>query len=214
MNHFYLIIVAIIIFGIVTRFEVKLNILFGCFLIIIYYYQSNEYYTNDQKIEQEISTDKINTIRPPIDLIKKYPALVDLIFSIQDYYVYNPESFEKIIESLEQLIKLYEESIEYPQTANLNYSLIERAKLDALNYLHSIVINLPPLNDKYEYTKMDRALEKLEYLLSIYLEEIKTINQKYLLENNYNCQTKILNDGPKEFNYYGDNPNFYTFEFY
>jgi len=202
----YGMIVLIFIF-VFNKIDIKVNVIFGIFLavmIVIYLRKDDvkqeEQYTDNKKI-------KIDTIRPPINYIKKYDEFLDFVFSISTFYIYNPPNFEDMVDSIEDFLILYEETLNNNGKAGENYSIAESKCLEAVNSLQSFVYNVPHVENKYYNEKMENAQNRLSFLMNKYLYDIEDLHNKYLYTNGYNNQTKIITTGPKPSNLYNDNDN-------
>lgn len=160
---------------------------------------------NNRKKKKKKMGNKIKFIEPPIDKIKKYEDFIDLIFSIQDLYYYNPKAFELMIFSLENFIKIYEYILEDPTLTNHLYYLADKNMHNILNNLHSIIHSLP--DDKKIIYKFHTSLKLMEELLNDYINKIYQIHIK---QTDIDINSKIINTGPKEINFYEN----YNFDFY
>lgn len=190
--------------------NINLNIILVVIISIIailYYNSKNQYKMKEDKI---IFDNKTKLIRPPSKKIQSYPQFVDFIFSIQEMYVYNVQAYENLIDTLDDIFQIYEETIIDNSTAGYNYNLIDNKRKEAVNSLHSIIFNLP--NNKEYINKLNDAILKLNQLIYIILDELQTLNNLYIFNNGYNRNTVIINNGPKPDNFYDKEP--YSFDIF
>lgn len=205
---FWYIIIFIFVIYIFTFINVTISLIFGTFiaLIIIIYMYSNYQIVNDQQTElfekkKEIITPNIQNTE-----IIKYDDIVDFIFSIQDFYAYNQQAFEDLVETIDNFFILYNETYIDKSKCGINYEMMEIKMNNALNTLNSILIKLPK-NDQYD-NKLFKSVNILKYLLQKYLNEILNIYNIYIYENGYTSNTKVILFGPNAYNYYiNDNFN-------
>lgn len=190
------------------RVSIGLNIVFGILLgtLLILYINSNK----QEVIADVKETEKVKSesIRPQPKKIQNYTDLLDFVFSIQDFYVYNPLAFEDIVDNLDYFLTIYEESKIIESTAGINYGLAERKKQEAVNALNSLIFNVP--TNKIIIDKLERSTDKLNELLDNYLQELYDINKKYINDFGYDRNTRVITKGPKEANYYSTEPSNYN----
>lgn len=193
-------ITPIILIFILTKFNIKLNVLVALLIsgiAILYINYKNQ---SDENNVKEIYKIKQNLIRPKSEIINKYDQYVDFLFSIQDFYAYNPPAYENLIENLEVFLELYEESLIANELAGLNYGLADKRQSRILNNLHSIIYNLPV--NKLLTDKLNASIIKLDDMLEEMLNEMININKNYIDVNGYTRESVVVNNGPKESNYY------------
>lgn len=130
----------------------------------------------------------------------KYDNMVNFLFSIQDFYIYNPQAYEDMIEQIDYFFRLYEDIINNNQFAGEHYELLEGCKRNALNSLQSLVHTISP--NKEIDDKLDNSLKILNILLQKYINDIKKINDIYIYENGIKPNTKIIYIGPTPINIY------------
>src|SRR6185312_4290443 len=89
----YLTIIIIICF-ILSKFDIKLNIVFGTVLgafIVNYMYTQKK--KESDEFDQTIKN-QFDSIKPKPQLATKYVDIIQFLFSIQDLYIYNPQAYE------------------------------------------------------------------------------------------------------------------------
>ena len=148
--------------------------------------------------KKKLINNKKKFIRPQSETINKYDDFVEFLFSIQDLYVYNPPAYEELVDSITDFLNIYEECINNNAMANLNYSVMEMRRNNAIGTLQSIIIKAPTNITN----KISRATIVLDNMMVEYLKEIKLILKKILLINGYNTKTKIIdNSNIRPYNY-------------
>ncbi len=204
--------IAIILFfiWIFSKICIGLNVVFGIFLAIVviaYLYSKQE---TEQVIEADQFETKLSTIKPTLISGRQNEDIVDFLFSIQDFYIYNPQTYEEMIDNINAFYTVYDSLLNDEKFANYYYQIAESKKLNALNLLQSFIHNLP--NEKLYTDKLDRAHERLETILNVYLNHLYDACDHNLIKNGYNYLTRHINVGPKEANTYDDTK--YSFQFY
>lgn len=195
----YLIILSIFI-SIFIRLNIKLNIIFGTLLAFLFLYYVYDRDATKIQIKNDIITTKKILIRPESKQLLKHDKLVNFIFSIQEFYTYNAQAYEDMIDFIDSLLVLYEESKKDNYVAGNNFIMMENKKKNALNSLHSIIYTLP--DNKLVINKLEKAYRELDTLLIYYLNEVYNINKFHIYDKGYNNHTKVINLGPKPSNFY------------
>ena len=199
---FKYLVILIIFLAIFRLLPIGINIVFGIGLavLLVLYLNSKKQY--DEKQKEELMDSKKKQIRPKPIRIQDYEDLVNFIYSIQDLYIYNPQSYEEMIDEIDNFLLIYEEAKNIPNLSGINYGLMDKYKLNAINSLHAIIYNLT--NHKSMIDKLNRATDELDVILNKYSMEIYNQYQVYLVKYGYQNSTKLINKGPKEGNYYED----------
>jgi hypothetical protein len=197
---FKYIFIIIIFLAIFQQLFVGLNIVFGLSIavIIVIYMNSKKQY--DTELKNNILKLKKDYIRPQPQRLQDYDELVDFVYSIQDFYIYNPQSYENMIDEIDNFLVLYEESKDIESLSGINYGLALKARHNAINALHSMIHKLPADNSVID--KLNRAIEQLDMLLEKYQIEMYNQNQVNLVKNGYTNSSVVINRGPKESNYF------------
>lgn len=189
---FYYIVIIILILFIISKIDVKLNIILGFFIsIIIIYYL---YFKNEKSIiqhTQEINN-KIYNINPKSQNITKNEDIVNYIFSIQDLYIYNPQAYNEMIINIDHFIDAYDEVILNSSVSGQRYNTMTDLKRNSLNALASIINNMPPAINNSLTDKLNKATTSLLQLLNSYLDKVEHIHNKYIYYNGYTHNTNII----------------------
>lgn len=199
---FWYIIFLILVIFLFSFVKIELNIIFGLLigiLFIVYLtYQTNQQNikeSNERKNIEDIKNEEIDNIIPHPKLALKYDDILDFLFSIQDFYFFNPNSYIDMIDHIDNFFEYFEEVQLNNKLAGLNYQLMEDQKRQALNALQSIIYNFPT---DPEYTnKFNQSLNMLSNILDNYLKQIEDQNRKNIFNNGVNIDTKFVSQGPK-----------------
>lgn len=128
-------------------------------------------------------------LKPDSIHIKNNNELLDFIFSIQDFYYYNPRVFIDMVNSINDFMTIRNENEMSNIYNGYLYSSLLMKKRDALNSLASLAISLPSNRDVDE--KLQNALERLEFILNNYLDETYYKYRNNIYKNGY--RSDIIN---------------------
>lgn len=165
-------------------------------IIIILYKYEIDTFQNNEKLHET----KTSYIYPSSEKISRYRDLTDLVFSIQDFYEYNPQSFENMLNSLETFLTIYENILDDTSLSGELYKNADNHKLLTLNYLHSIIIAIP--SDKILIEKLNTSMKNMENILNDYLTKIYDIHKQYIDEHGYYNNTKLIELNMYPYNHY------------
>lgn len=193
--------------------------------IIILYLEGKRQHQEQIEEEEEIAKEQITEdieefkkdhIRPPPTTFGDKKDLIDFLFSIQDFYQYNPQAYEEMINNLESFFSLY--NIVCAGNAGLDYceyyyTIAESKRRNSLNSLHSIIYNLPQNASHPALTdKLNRAHQRLNTIMTEYINKLYNMCKEDLLRNGYTVFRRPINRGPKEYNIYND--EIFSYDFY
>jgi len=190
---------------------INLNILFGLIIAVFVISYLNHRSITELDTDKDILKTKTEIIKPTIN-DNVHRNVIDFLFSIQDYYRYNPIQYEEMVKSINQFYELFDLTYIDNQTAQTNYGLMEQYKRDALNALKSLIFKIP--SDKRVMDKLDSATTLLDEIMSKDLDKISYVIDDYNYKNGYNVKTKMINYGPKEYNAYDDMFKNYSYELF
>jgi hypothetical protein len=178
--------------------NILIALIIGTF-IVVYINAGKESSESNDQIQMKT---KYDNIRPQSKAkkIKNYPDLTNFVFSIQDFYVENPQAFEDMLDNLDAFLALYENAVTEPKLANKTFKFAEIKKHNALNSLQSIIYNMP--TDKISTNKLSVAVRTLEQLLNNYLEKMYHMSQESVYKNGYDTSYVPIDFGPKPHNFY------------
>lgn len=185
---FWYCIVFIVVVYFISNINTDLNFIFGvgCGIAIIWLLMHNN---RQAEIKQnEIEEKKINAIRP-------FPKnagndVLNYLFSIQDFYEYNPQAYEDMVEQIDQFFERYDETTKDNSLAGVNYELMKSYQANIINSLHSIIFKLIP-NKQYD-KKLEHAIKAIRQILDGYLDKIIYINNKYIFNTGIKNTTKFI----------------------
>jgi hypothetical protein len=199
---FWYTIISIIIIYIFARINISLGIIYGTFIVIIILYYANKDYNFKQKQNDDIKINKKNLIIPNPNIAQNYIEIVNFLFSIQDFYVFNPLAYEKMINHLDNFFQYYNETINNKKLAGINYNLMLEQKRSALNSLQSLIITF--CTDVNYMNKFNNSITVLEELLDVYMKKVEYMYKEYLYHNGNNTSTQLLMKPPFPINMYDD----------
>ena len=197
---FWYIVIFIGILILFSNLDVRLNILYGSilaiiFIIYLYENEKKEEYANNILVEN-----KKNTLLPKPQ--KEHDEdMQNFLFSTQYFYQYNPQAYEDFIEELDSFIEIYEQTNNNSQQndanynlSGTNYNLLNDKKRSLLFTFNSILFNLPP-NMTHE-TKLYNSVKTLDFLLGKYLNNIMKLFKHNIKQNGYSVSTELPKTGP------------------
>jgi hypothetical protein len=184
---------AIIFIGTVyafSRTDIKLNVVYGTFIVLIILYILNDEYTNTKKTINDILKVKKDSILPQVDRIGNYDDVVNFLFSIQDFYIYNAQAYEDMVQSIDEFFIFYEEVLNNNELAGEHYDVLNDKRRYSLNSLQSMIYNFPANVDYIK--KLNKSINILDTLLQKYLNNVKLINDNNIYQNGYHMTTKLI----------------------
>lgn len=171
----------------------------------------NELNVRQQKIEANDNENKIEAIRPqPKQDMTEDKNLFDFLFSVQDFYEYNPQAYEEVIDNIDNILEIKKIIFRGSPYMDQYYQIAVSKKSNALNAFHSLIFNLP--NNNFVTEKFNRAHKRLETILNVYINEMYDETQRNLISTGLDITKQVINLGPKEYNVYDDQE--YTYQFY
>lgn len=192
------------------KLSVGLNIILALALAVICILYLTEKETQADQVEHEQYKRKLETIKPAPIKITEDKDMIDFLFSIQDFYVFNPQSYEEVIDNLNAFKSLHENIFGDEELCNYYYQIADSKKNNALNSFHSLIFSLP--NNKTFTEKFDRAHKRLETILNKHMNEIYDQCNYNLYKDGRDVLKRQINKGPKEYNHYFDKD--FTYQFY
>jgi hypothetical protein len=203
-------IVIIILLYIFLKLTIHLNIILALILALIIIFYSYEKDIVQNKLEETENQLKYDTIKPTLDNVEPNSLIIDFLFTVQDFYAYNPQAYEEMIANLEAFYSVTETIFHEEVFSTYYYQIAVSKKNNALNSFHSIIFKLP--SDTTYTDKFNRAHERLETILNYRLNDAYDQCQAYLIKNGYNSNMTPLEIGPMGYNVYNNND--YTYQFY
>ncbi|VBB17964.1 hypothetical protein YASMINEVIRUS_427 [Yasminevirus sp. GU-2018] len=196
-----------------SKKEIGMNILIalivGSFIIA---YLNNRSITTTDTLE-EIQKIKKDNIKPELsDQVKEHDPVVNLLFSVQDMYAYNPQQYEEMVRYINQFYDKYQLSFVDPKMSHINYGLMKQYKRDALNAFMAMIFSLP--DDKKARDKVNATTIVLDGILTKDLDQVSYLIDEDIYKSGYNVDTKIIDYGVKPCNEYDDLFNPFSYEVY
>jgi hypothetical protein len=182
--------------------EIQLNIILALIiaaLIINYKYDKSKNTIEGEEQEKDLKREQI--VPNPINYGDK-DDLIDFLFSVQDWYHYNPQAYEDMSDNLESFFTIYSAIKRKSTFCDQYFQIADSKKNNALNSFHSIIYNIP--NNEHVMDKFNRAHKRLETIMNAYLNQIYDVCHRDLVRNGYDITRKAINIGPKEANHYFD----------
>lgn len=173
------------------------------FIILIWYYQGKVigfilfliiaglYLIKNEKTNAEIENMQ-KVIYPKSRFIEQDPELVAFMFSIQEFYDYNPGAFYKAFVNLDEFLRVYDAAATDLSLSGSSYQILLNKKADILNKLQAVIYTCP--DDAAIINKLNEALTILENILNKYLIRIVQKNNEYIKQTGINNRTFPLND--------------------
>lgn len=171
-------------------FDITLGTIIGIIVAIVFIYLIYHREITTLSNTEQLHETKAEFIHPIPVHVTKYKDLTDFVFSIQDFYVYNPQLYENMINAIDTFMEMYEDILLDNSLAGQYYENADTHKLLALNALHSIIIMIPP--NKNLINKLNESMKTLETLLNKYLYEIYEKNKQFINENGYFNNSKVI----------------------
>lgn len=187
---FFYIIIFIVIVWVFSGMSIGLNIVFGTLVAgaILYWLYKN--HKKNKHVENVVTSAQQELVLPDPELGRGYEDVMRHLFSIQNFYPYNPDAYYELVGGFKNFFRIYEDTFIVPRYAGRNYEMMNDQKRKSMNALHSIVFNMPA---HYRYThKLERGIAAIEDVLQKYLDRVEYIQKTYLYENNYNIETKLI----------------------
>lgn len=205
--------ISIILFWFISRRQLTVSEYIGLVVVafVISYLNNRSMNTIDTK--DEIQTIKKDAIIPKLnDEAITHNNVVDMLFSIQDMYHYNPRQYETMIHSINSFYSLYKLAYVDESTVFTSYDMMDQYKRDALNALASMIFSIP--TDKIITNKLNTSVVVLDEIMTKDLDQISYLIDNYIYKKGYDINTKIVYYGPKAYNEYDDMFKSYSYEIY
>ncbi len=197
-------VILLIILAFLSNINIGIGLLF-LGVIILFIYKKEQYESKLDIIKPELNIGNSNSdCDSGIN-----DELIKFVFSVQDFYVFNPAAYDEFVESINSFKNIYDTIFSGKGLANYNYQLAENERKNILNSFHSLIYNLPP--SKPHNSKFNESLERLEGILNVYMNNLydRCVDYAYC---NANVTTRPINRGPAEYNTF-DYDNF-TYEIF
>lgn len=206
-NYIVIILFSLFIF---LKLTVGLNVIMALVLASLVIFYLNEKKNVEIITEEAQNRVKYETIKPPLDNVPADSPIVDFLFTVQDFYAYNPAAYEEMIDNLKSFFQLNKDIFQENKMYAYYYQIALSKKNNALNAFQSLIFKLP--TDKEFTDKFNRAHVRLETILNKYLNDLYDKCEKNIKQFGPNNITRPLDKGPTGHNVYND--EMYSYEFY
>ena len=172
----------------VSNLNINISIVFGFCLGLLTVWILYENKKKEMTKENKIFDEKIKLLRP-------FPktnnnTISNYLFSIQDFYEYNPQSYEDFVENIDNFFNRYYETKKDTSLAGVNWEIMIEQKRNIINSLQSIIYSIP--SNKEYVNKLSTAVKKISLILDYYINDMKYMNDKYNYEKGINNKTKFI----------------------
>lgn len=162
------------------------NVLYTFILFIIIFTLYSLY---NNKLNNNV-TYKKTVIFPKSKYIEKNNNFADIVFSIQEFYDYNPQLYINAIKSIDVFLSIYEYIKIDNALAGQLYNSLEKQKFMTLDYIQGIIIESP--DNRKVIEKINESIHQLEILMNRYIYDTYKMNKEYIIKNGYNIETKLI----------------------
>jgi hypothetical protein len=183
--------ILVIFLLIFSHIELNSNILIGLifYSILIYYFYTDKEINYIDNFEE--LTTKFDNIDTYTNVIKNYPAIIDLLYYMRDFKHSSVDIYNNILIQIENFLILYEECLQDIKLINNNFSTLQTIKNKILYMEESFNFNTGNIN----YSKKIFLIKKkTQELLNNFLEELIVVHKKNLYYNGYNISTSVVNN--------------------
>lgn len=183
---YFVIFIFVFKLGLIVKLDfIKLNsILIAIFFIYVIYDKDTILETTDKKVIDY----KLNSLYPKPKHIKNQNKLINYLYSIKEFRQYNPDSYDKMIQSIDNFLQIYNDIIIGINYINHNIDIMIDNKKKAVNYLHSIIYNIPEID--VFVNKHTKSINILIILLDSYIDKCIDISNNNIKKNGYNILSK------------------------
>tara|TARA_Y100000768_G_scaffold369234_1_gene333919 strand:+ start:1757 stop:2602 length:846 start_codon:yes stop_codon:yes gene_type:complete len=230
--------ILILVVFFITKIDIKLNLLFACFVavMIINYmisrdnvlqkdfidtkdtqlkFLNNLLFYDDDKYITSVINDNFN-IEPPFEQSYLYlnPLIVEFFYNTRENSQYNLSNYINSLKCINAMLGLNYQLNMKLENPYQNYDNMKKLYKEALNNYHSIIYSLP--SNKIVYHKFNNSLKILQSLLIKHIEDAKTICKMKNSKEDNNINTlpdTILEDdvGANDMNIKGFSENYSFF---
>lgn len=210
LDEKFIYIAALLLFLFVaTRFDVKLNLVFGFSLgmLFIYFKFKKDVKTVDEA--REVLKKRLDQIEPKPKNFANYEDIINFVFSIQDLASFNPKNYGDCIRSIDTFLGIYEDVLVGVSLCSQNWDVADDKRKAALESLQGLIYSV---DSNYALqNKIKDAYEELNRILLAYLRRMAIVCNRQIRDHGYNYLSKPIPDETyRPFNYLIDNPAFTT----
>lgn len=189
----YTVIIIITVF-IFSKIEIQPNIIIGIVVSFIIIYLLHTNVTIAENNKKSLSEYKLNSIYPKTKNISNYDKIINFLFSVQDLYSFNPQSYISMCEHIDYFFELYDQVLIDNSLADTNYQLMVDHKNIAIKLLQTFLFRIQ-FNKMYD-KKLEKSIITLNTILNDYIENVYNIYKKYIYHNGYSSRLRLIERGP------------------
>lgn len=196
----YLSILVILIYF-MNILKITWKMVFGLLIgIIIVYIMFDKKRLEGTTYDEQLKI-KLELIKPRPKMFDEYPELIELFYSIREFYDYNETSFKKVVKNVDLMLTVLKDIRQNIINCKHNVDILQDKKSMALNHLNSMIFTIE--NNKLIERKLKKAVVALHKILNNYENEAIKICNSQIRRNGYdNSRVYIHTKGPKPSNLY------------
>jgi hypothetical protein len=151
---------------------------------------------------------KLELIKPRPKNFNEYPELIELFYSIRDFYDYNATVFKQVIINVDLMILILNDIKQNIISCKYNVDILQDKKRKVLNNLSSMIFTIE--NNKLIERKLQKAVLELHKILNnLEKEAIAICNEQIVVKGYNNDRIYIHKKGPQPANIYNNRDNHY-----
>tara|TARA_B100000683_G_C12369920_1_gene506692 strand:+ start:113 stop:916 length:804 start_codon:yes stop_codon:yes gene_type:complete len=149
-------------------------------------YDRDQIYTGTKQKNLDF---KLETLEPKPKNFKNHNNLIEFVYSIREFREYNSDSFDKMIQCIDNILQLSKDIKIGTIDTNDHVDVMIDNQKKAMNYLHSIIHNME--TSRVIVDKHAQSMQVLKSILKYYIDEAIDISNQRLKQNGYNIMSKI-----------------------
>jgi len=205
-DRFVYLVTGIGILWVFSRLTIGLNIVLGSMVMLLAIYWMDNRAQSNHLAHAQANQTKLAMITPQTnelqDNLPAHKDMVDMLYSIQDMRPYNPLEYDAMLESIGYFFDQYTQVQTDQSKCYLAYERARGFKDTALNCLKSLIFGLPW--DIRTRDRLNGSVNRLDLLMSEYLDQIRYMADDWLYRHGYDMDTKIITYGADPANHYDD----------
>ena len=206
--YFSIIIISIFLF---SNFKIKGNLIIALFVGILICYILNEKVNSQNNNNKNNLKKKIKEINIKNKNVNNYNDFIDFLFYIKECKEYNYETYKNLVDNIDSFLEIYRNIVIGVKYCKYNYDVAIDKKRNALNSLHSLIINIDSSNLLNK--KLNESFLILQNIFNYYENNIIKICNKKIKKEGYTIHSNIINNNKKHaYNYFENNK--YTYDLY
>lgn len=177
-----------------TKFPISTNHIVGIVLGIVIVYYLNER-------DRSVNIDDLKKIEIQMESIIPKPKffymdanIIEVVYNLLEFYDYNPEDFEAMVHSIDNLLKLRLDIEKGMVECKMIYDIAVDQKNKALNHLAAILVSLPAQQIIKE--KLVAGIKILQLYLLRHLDFIRSTCENQIRDTGINVNTNLVSNLP------------------